>query len=158
MYKATGIVPEDIWQVVESINDDLTIDSNVLSKLFYVQYYKGGCNSPFNFNVSNKINKNSVVGIYYYSDYEKEMFIIYFYEKKDNYSSNNIPASKGITINPDMTFSILTENDLDAIVKSTLSELDTKTEYKVNNQFYTDYLVEYKDKTTIQNKISSLTR
>ncbi|MDE9557868.1 hypothetical protein KKJ06_21375 [Xenorhabdus bovienii] len=157
LYKATGIVPEDIWQVVESINDDLTIDSNVLSKLFYVQYYEGGWNSPFNFNVSNKINKNSVVGIYYSSDYEKEMFIIYFYEKKDNYSSNNIPASKGITINPDMTFSILTKNDLDAIVKSTLSEIDTKTEYKVNNQFYTDYLVEYKDKTTIQNKISSLT-
>ncbi|MDE1474009.1 hypothetical protein [Xenorhabdus bovienii] len=56
-----------------------------------------------------------------------------------------------------MIFSILTENDLDAIVKSTLSELDTKTKYKVNNQFSTDYLVEYKDKTTIQNKISSLT-
>nr|WP_274725394.1 neuraminidase-like domain-containing protein [Xenorhabdus bovienii] len=125
-------------------------------KLSHIRY-DGSWSSPFNFNVSNKINKNSVVSMYCSSDYEKEVFIIYFYEKKDNYSSNNIPASKGITINPDMTFSILTENDLDAIVKSTLSELDTKTEYKVNNQFSTDYLVEYKDKTTIQNKISSLT-
>ncbi|MDE9440914.1 hypothetical protein KKJ13_04545 [Xenorhabdus bovienii] len=97
LYKATGIVPENIWRVVESINDDLTIDSNVLSKLFYVQYYEGSWDSPFNFNVSNKINKNSVIGMYCSSDYEKEVLIIYFYEKKGNYSSNNIPASKGIT-------------------------------------------------------------
>ncbi len=89
-------------------------------------------------------------------DYEKEVIIVCFYEKKDAYSSNNIPANKGITINPDMTFSILTENDLNAIVKSTLSELDTKTDYKVNNQFTTDYLVEYKDKTIDKNKIVSL--
>ncbi|WP_233420830.1 hypothetical protein [Xenorhabdus nematophila] len=86
--------------------------------------------------------------MYCSSDYEKDVIIVYFHEKKDNYSFNSLPAREGMTINPDMTLSILTENDLDAIVKSTLSELDTRTEYKVNNQFATDYLAEYKESIT----------
>ncbi|MGJ0576843.1 neuraminidase-like domain-containing protein [Xenorhabdus bovienii] len=143
---------------LKSEDGKLDITDYIL-KLSHIRY-DGSWSSPFNFNVSGEIkhiNNKSSVGMYCSSDYEKEVLIVYFYEKKDDYSSNGLPTNKGITIHPDMTFSILTKNDLDAIVKSTLSELDTKTDYKVNNQFATDYLVEYTDKTAVKNKIVSLT-
>ncbi|CAM3296217.1 A component of insecticidal toxin complex (Tc) [Xenorhabdus nematophila ATCC 19061] len=142
-------------------SEDGKIDiTDYILKLSHIRY-DGSWSSPFNFNVTDKIenliNKKASIGMYCSSDYEKDVIIVYFHEKKDNYSFNSLPAREGMTINPDMTLSILTENDLDAIVKSTLSELDTRTEYKVNNQFATDYLAEYKESITTKNKLASFT-
>lgn len=39
LYKATGIAPPDIRSIIESCNSDLEITSDVLSKLFHVNYY-----------------------------------------------------------------------------------------------------------------------
>ncbi|WP_410009509.1 neuraminidase-like domain-containing protein [Pantoea agglomerans] len=39
LYKATGFSPDDIRNVIESSNNDLTITENVLSQLFRVNYY-----------------------------------------------------------------------------------------------------------------------
>ncbi|CDL84637.1 A component of insecticidal toxin complex (Tc) [Xenorhabdus szentirmaii DSM 16338] len=143
----------------DSENGKIDITDYIL-KLSHIRY-DGSWSSPFNFNVTDKIekliNNKASIGMYCSSDYEKDVIIVYFHEKKDSYAINSLPAREGMTINPDMTSSILTGNDLNAIVKSTLSELDTKTEYKVNNQFATDYLVEYKESTTLQNKLASFT-
>ncbi|WP_036768631.1 neuraminidase-like domain-containing protein [Photorhabdus australis] len=39
LYKATGIAPSDIRTVIESSNPDLTLTRDVLSQLFWVNYY-----------------------------------------------------------------------------------------------------------------------
>lgn len=39
LYKATGIAPSDIRTVIESVNDDQVITEDVLSRLFWVNYY-----------------------------------------------------------------------------------------------------------------------
>ncbi|MBD2820057.1 insecticidal toxin complex protein A [Xenorhabdus sp. 42] len=143
----------------DSENGKIDITDYIL-KLSHIRY-DGSWSSPFNFNVTDKIekliNNKASIGMYCSSDYEKDVIIVYFHEKKDSYAINSLPAREGMTINPDMTSSILMGNDFDAIVKSTLSELDTKTEYKVNNQFATDYLVEYQESTTLQNKLAKFT-